>query len=98
MFWAILVAFTYACLTFVMAVMFWRMNDGSLNDMIEWGALYFFGVIAPVLWSLRLSRLLRKQGLEVSAMNLSLAWSPVMVAVTILVFALPLMWGVWQQR
>ena len=98
MLWAILVAFTYTCLTFVMAVMFSRMNDGSVNDMIEWGALFLFGVITPVLWSLRLFGLFRKQGMELSGMNLVLAWSPVMVAVSILVFALPLLAGVWQQR
>src|SRR5688500_10289713 len=98
MLWAILVAFTYSCLTVAVAVMSWRMNDGSVNDMIEWGALYLFGVITPILWSVRLFRLFRKQGLELTGMNLVLAWSPVMVAVTILVFALPLIWGVWQQR
>jgi hypothetical protein len=98
MLWAVLVTFTYSCLTVAMAVSFWRTNDGSAIDMVEWGALYFFGVVAPILWSVRLFRLFRKHGLELSGANLILAWSPVMVAVTILVFALPLIWGGWQQR
>lgn len=98
MLWIILAAFTYSCLTAVIALSFWRINDGSVNDMIEWGALYMFGVVAPILWSVRLFRLFRKHGLELSGANLILAWSPVMVGVTILVFALPLIWGVWQHR
>jgi hypothetical protein len=95
---AIVVAFIYACLTFVMFVMFWRISDRSLEAILEWGALCLFGVIAPVLWSVRLSRLLRNQGLELSGMTLYLAWSPVTVSVTILAVALPLFWEAWQQR
>ena len=94
---AILVAFIYACLTFVMFVMFWRLSDRSLEAILEWGALYLFGVVAPVVWSVRLSRLLRTQGLELSGMNLYLAWSPVTVSVTILAIALPLVWEVSQR-
>ncbi len=95
---AVLVAFTYICLTIVMVVMFRGPSDGSADDILEWGALYFFGVIAPVLWSVRLSRVFTRQGLGLSGMNLYLAWSPVMVAVTILVFALQLFGEAWQQR
>jgi hypothetical protein len=56
-----------------------------------------FAFIAPVAWSIRLSRLLKAHGLELSGMNLYLAWSPVTVALTILSFALPLLWETSQR-
>lgn len=94
---AILVAFIYAGFTFSMAVMFWLISDHSLEAILKWGALYIFAFVTPVLWSLRLSRLLKTHGLELSGINLYLAWSPVMVALTILSFALPLLWETAQR-
>lgn len=90
----IVLALIYAGFTFSMIAMFWRISDRSLEAILEWGALYVFAVIAPVLWSVRLTRLMRAHGLEVTGTNLYLAWSPVFVAVTILALALPIIWDV----
>jgi hypothetical protein len=94
---AILFAFTYAGFTFSMAVMFWLISDHSLEAILKWGALYMVAFVAPVLWSIRLSRLLKAHGLELSGMNLYLVWSPITVAFTILGIALPLLWETSQR-